>query len=707
MPTNNGKPPYRNEVIRQDALSDHLAAVCICDKAGRIIQFNSRASAIWGVSATPREACSDVWRACTVRDDGGNILSQDRMPIAQVLRTGEPVRDSELMIEHPDGSQIAVLVSVDPILDERGALAGAVACAQDITKQKQAQQIVETQECRYRELLDALPAAIYTTDGAGRITFYNKAAAELAGREPRLGIDEWCVTWKLYWPDGRPLAHDECPMAIAIKENRAVRGAEAIAERPDGTRVPFVPYPVPLCNEAGEVTGAVNMLVDISANKEIESERQRLLAELTALNETLEQRVEERTHALTNEIIERRFVEQQLHQLQKTEALGQLTGGIAHDFNNLLTAVLGNLDMIGMKAKDPGVRQHAHAASRAATRGATLTQQLLAFSRKQRLDRKPTNINELVTGTGEMLLRTLGGTVRIELALAHGLWPALIDANQTEAAILNLAINARDAMPDGGTLTIETANLRVGQLNRTTDLPSADYIMVAVTDTGSGMSEEVKAKAFDPFFTTKDVGKGSGLGLSQVYGLARQSGGTAVLESTPGEGTTVRIYLPRAHAEAAESLSGTDFASDPSPLKTAGLRVLVVDDDDDVRSVMVMALERFDYQVTAAASGAAAIAAVEHGTFDIVVMDYAMPEMTGAQAGRMLQERWPALPVLYVSGYAKAQALDDDIADGNVLRKPFLASDLDATIRRILNKRTAATATEGSNVVRLRAGGSD
>ena len=615
----------------------------------------------------------------------------------EVLRGGQAVRGRELVIEGPNGKKF-VSANIDPLFDAQSALLGGVACFHDVTEPKRTEALLIERERWYRELLDALPAAIYTTDADGRITFYNQAAIELAGTKPQIGTDQWCVTWRLHRPDGTPLPHDECPMAIAIKENRPVRGEEAVAERPDGSLIPLIPYPTPLRDAAGALVGAVNMLVDIRDRKTAELERQRLVAELRRLNETLERRVEERTRALTAEIEERQAMEERLHQLQKTEAIGQLTGGLAHDFNNLLTAVMGNLDFIALKSPDEIARKHATAALRAARRGADLTQQLLAFSRKQRLEFRATNLNELVTGMGELLLRTLGGDVRVELALGQGLWPALIDASQIETAILNLALNARDAMPNGGTVTLETQTLRIGKLNRVAGLEPGDYVVVAVSDTGTGMTDEVKMRAFDPFFTTKDIGKGSGLGLSQVYGVARQSGGAAEIDTALGRGTTIRLYLPRAHV-VEESLDARPAeAAGPA---SQGLQILVVDDDEAVRDVIVATLNNLGYAVTAANSGASAIAQLARAAYDLVILDLAMPEMNGVAARQAIRERWPDLPVLFASGYAGSTAFGTDIAEAFILRKPFVSAELDAKIRAAL---AAHPAVRAGNVIPLRTG---
>ncbi len=276
-----GSPALTRALDSWDGLVDALPiAMYVCDLEGYVIRYNRKAAELWGRAPVPGE---ERWcGSLRLFQTDGTPLAHADCPMAAVLQGGPPVRNGEVVIERPDGSRITALVSIEPVHDDEndGAVAGAINCFQDITARKRAEARLATSERRYRDLLDALPAAVYTTDADGRITFFNEAAANMAGRRPVLGVDEWCVTWRLYHPDGRPMAHDECPMAIALKENRAVRGAEAVAERPDGTRVPFIPYPTPLRDEDGRPIGAVNMLVDVSERKASEANQRLLLDEL-------------------------------------------------------------------------------------------------------------------------------------------------------------------------------------------------------------------------------------------------------------------------------------------------------------------------------------------------------------------------------------------------------------------------------------------
>lgn len=407
----------------------------------------------------------------------------------------------------------------------------------------------------------------------------------------------------------------------------------------------------------------------------------------------LEDQVRERTgqlrHAntqLRQQIAERRQVEAALQQAQKMEVIGQMTGGVAHDFNNLLTAVLGNLELATRRSKDENIRRFLDGAMQAAQRGAKITSQLLAFSRTQRLQSEPIDLNAIVTEMGDLLFRTIGATIRIETILERRLWQATADPSQIESVILNLAVNARDAMPDGGRLTIATANVPHGDGSKPTDLAPGDYACVSVSDTGTGMPDEVLRKAFEPFFTTKPVGSGTGLGLSQVYGIAKQTGGTVTIETKVGKGTTVRVYLPRTTAlpivRPADEVQNT-------PLREHEATILVVDDDKDVRQMAISCLESLGYQVLAADSGQRALDIVASGaSIDLILIDIAMPEVTGVEAMQSILKKRPAIPFLYMTGYVGPTKLDP--SEQRVLKKPFTIAELSAKVEELLYPGEAA-----------------
>jgi signal transduction histidine kinase len=415
--------------------------------------------------------------------------------------------------------------------------------------------------------------------------------------------------------------------------------------------------------------------------------------ELRRLNETLELRVIERTieleaanRKLREEMEERSRVEAQLLQAQKMEAVGQLTGGTAHDFNNLLTSVLGNLELVLPKIADEEARKLIANAVRSAERGATLTAQLLAFARKQDLRVRALDLNRLVNEADDLLVRALDPTIRLTQVLAPNLLPAIADPTQLELVLLNLAINARDAMPLGGTLRVETRNAPAGEAGRPADLGEiGDCVALAVSDNGSGMSEEIKARVFEPFFTTKEVGKGSGLGLSMVYGVAKQLGGTVTIDSTVGHGTCITVYLPCAAAASAEQPTVPVRPGAASRAPTAGARILLVDDDLDVREVAAATLKSLGYAVVQADGGRAALTLIDTGeAFDLLMTDLAMPHMRGADLAVEVRHRRPDLPVLVITGYGDPGTLHGYDA---VLRKPFKGAELAAKIEECLGGR--------------------
>jgi PAS domain S-box-containing protein len=397
---------------------------------------------------------------------------------------------------------------------------------------------------------------------------------------------------------------------------------------------------------------------------------------------------------LRAQIEERQRIEADLLQMQRLEAVGQLTSGVAHDFNNLLTVVTGAVELIDHDPDHPATSRRLGMIRTAAARGATLTGQLLAFARKQRLEPKPIDLNEAVLNMNELLRGTLGGAIRLEIVLKPDLWSALADQAQLEMVVLNLAINARDAMPMGGALTIETTNATLGPPRSTHEPEAGEYVAIAVTDAGTGMPPDVLEHAFEPFFTTKGPGKGSGLGLAQVYGFAKQSGGGVRIVSQPGEGTSIKVYLPRAEKVPHEARAADAGHQDAGPGR---LRVLLVDDDSDVRDVTACMLEDLGYHVTPAATGAAALDLLESGAvFDLHLFDFAMPGMNGAELARRVEARRPGVPTVFITGYADTKALDH-IGGRPVVLKPFRPDALAATLRGAIEEHAA-----DSNVVAFR-----
>ncbi|WP_139015093.1 PAS domain S-box protein [Pseudorhizobium pelagicum] len=411
-------------------------------------------------------------------------------------------------------------------------------------------------------------------------------------------------------------------------------------------------------------------------------ERRRAEAELRHLTQTLEEQVLQRTEEL-------RRSEEQLRQSQKMEAVGQLTGGIAHDFNNNLAVIIGGLSLLQRRLK----RGETHdlerlivGATEGAQRAATLTQRLLAFSRQQPLSPEPVDGNRMVAGMNDLLVRSLGEHIRIETVLAAGLWKTRADVSQLENAILNLAVNARDAMPDGGRLTIETANAHVDDAYAGEhDIGAGQYVLIAVTDTGTGMTPDVIARAFDPFFTTKVVGKGTGLGLSQVFGFVRQTGGHIKIYSEPGQGTTVKIYLRRFYGEDAPP---TIAVAEPQVPRGTGERIFVVEDDDRVRFFTVETLRELGYSVTYAASGPEALSVFEAGhRFDLLFTDIVMPEMNGRRLADKALELQPGLKVVFATGYTSNAVVHNGIVDPgtNFLQKPFTIDQVARKLRDVLD----------------------
>ena len=409
--------------------------------------------------------------------------------------------------------------------------------------------------------------------------------------------------------------------------------------------------------------------------------------ELERLNGDLENRILTRTRELASandrlmkEINERERAQNALTQVQKMEAIGRLTGGIAHDFNNLLHVVNMNLELVSLYAKEEKVKPVVDRAKSAARRGSRLTNQLLSFARSQSLMPKLTSVNQLLGGMKDLLEISVGSGVEVVYEMCEEDATAVLDPSQLEMAILNLAVNSKDAMPEGGKLTITTGTR---YFDDERDLPAGDYVLVSVADSGTGIPPNVLPKVFDPFFTTKPVGSGTGLGLSQVYGFARQSGGVVRLRSEMGKGTTVEMLFPQADEEAEQPVA--PVRAEGLPPKAGACHILVVEDDPDVRRVIVECLGLIGYRVTEAANGGEALAQLGTAKPDLLVVDYAMPDMTGAEVISRARQLVGAIPVILATGYADMAAVERLAGKPTILRKPFDIAQLGDAVASVLD----------------------
>lgn len=498
------------------------------------------------------------------------------------------------------------------------------------------------------DLIEILPAAVYICDPDGVVVAYNRRATELWGRTPEPGDNDekYCGSHKMFRPDGTHLPHPECPMERVLRTGEMARDQEVIIERPDGSRASVLVNIAPLFDRDGALRGAVNCFQDLSAQKRAGEER-------TALRE-------------------------QLVQAQKMEALGRLTGGLAHDFNNLLTVISGNLELLQAKLDDPAASHVLERVAEAATQGARLVEQILAFSRRQNLEAHPIDAGEIIVKMKDTISRTLGGGVSIEPRCEPGLWPISADETQFELAILNLALNARDAMPSGGTITVAATNVPSVQPGEVPGLGPGDYVRISVTDRGRGMSADLLQRVFEPYFTTKEMGKGTGMGLSMVHGMATQLGGTVVINSRVGHGTSVGIFLPRSEANYPEP---HDTCA-PATSRGAG-RILIVEDEPGVVDFLSDALGDLGYAIVAAADIENAVLIVEEdGHLDAVICDYELPGMTGAQLLARMRQTKPTLKGMLVTG--NPDTIEQAETNFPVLRKPFSIATLAQGVRLLL-----------------------
>jgi PAS domain S-box-containing protein len=594
------------------------------------------------------------------------VLERWRRSIA----TGAPF-EMVFPLRSADGSFRSFLTRVTPVRDAEGRILRWFGTNTDVTGQRDVEDTLRRlndfleeriaqrsaalgeSERRFRLLVEGVvDYAIFMLDPEGRITNWNTGAARIKGYAAREIIGQHFS--RFYTEEDRAAGVPQRALATAARTGKFE--AEGWRVRKDGTRFWANVLIDAIRDDAGELIGFAK---------------------------------------ITRDMTERRAVEERLRQAQKMEAIGQLTGGVAHDFNNLLTVIFGNLETLlrRLPEKDEDdLRRLVEGAIRGATRAAQLTQRLLAFSRRQPLEPKPVNLNRLVAGASELLQRTLGERVAVETVLGAGLWWVQVDPSQLESALLNLAVNSRDAMPEGGKLTIETANIYLDEAYAATqdDLLAGHYVLLAVSDTGTGMPKEVIARAFEPFFTTKAPGEGTGLGLSQVYGFIKQTGGHVQIYSEPGDGTTVKLYLPRLATAPGQGESDERVAA--APIARRGETILVVEDDDDVRAHSVDILRELGYRVIAAPDGASALRVLEtEPEVKLLFTDVGLP---GGLNGRHLAEEarrlYPALRVLFTTAYARNAIMHQGRLDPGVdlVPKPFTYEALASKIREMLDRPT-------------------
>ena len=604
-----------------------------------------------------REVWADAW---------------DRIkPNAERAMAGETLyfeAEPRHLARHGEGETIWLTYSYNPVLGEDGRIVGLFGTVVSISRNADAEGRLRESEERFRLIADSAPVPIWVTKLDRKRGFVNRAYVEFLGITYEEAVD---FDWRhIIHPDDAERIRAE---SLAGESSLQPFTLEARFRRGDGEWRWLRSISQPRWGAHGEHIGFIGVAHDITEWK-LGNEA------LREVNEMLERRVEGRTadlsaalERLRAEVAERERAEEALRQAQKMEAVGRLTGGIAHDFNNLLTPVIGGLELISTSVTDPRLKRLAEAALESGRRGAKLATQLLAFSRIQRLRMAPVHVERVIANLSDILSHTIGSGIRITTEMGASGAYALCDENQLENAILNLAINARDAMPDGGTLTIATAREPHAGAP---DLAEGDYVRITVGDTGMGMAPDVLVRATEPFFSTKPFGKGTGLGLAQVYGIARQSGGTVRIESAEGEGTRVHILLPDAEppAETAdEGLAGGRAPTMPVP----AARILIVDDDDDVRNFVAETLESLGHEVAACADGAEALARLDSADPELALIDFTMPGMNGAELARELRRHRPGLPMAFVTGYAETGQLESALGpDVPVLRKPFGVADL-------------------------------
>jgi PAS domain S-box-containing protein len=563
-------------------------AIYMLDPQGHVTSWNAGARRFKGYE--PDEIIGEHFSRFYIPEDRAQEIPRIALETAE--REGR--FEAEGWRVRQDGGRFWANVIIDPIHDPAGNLLGFAIVTRDLTESKAAEEELRASEQRFRLLVQSVTDyAIYMLDPDGRVSSWNPGAERFKGYAADEILGEHFS--RFYSDEDREAGIPRLALETARREGRFE--AEGWRVRKDGSRFWASVIIDQIRNDQGHLIGFAKV---------------------------------------TRDLTEKRLIEEQLRQSQKMEAVGQLTGGLAHDFNNLLTGISGSLEMMKVRmaqGRTAEVDRFFMAAQGAVNRAASLTHRLLAFSRRQTLDPKPININRLLSSLEDLVRRTMGPSVEVEVVGASGLWPTLIDPNQLENAVLNLCINARDAMPDGGKLTIETANRWLDErAARQQDLPVGQYVSLCVTDTGTGMTPDVIAKAFEPFFTTKPLGEGTGLGLSMIYGFARQSGGQVRIYSEVGQGTTMCLYLPRHDADV---LPDEEAPTAPSSEPIGeGEVVLVIDDEPTIRMLVAEVLAESGYAVIEAQDGVAGLRVLEsNARIDLLISDVGLP---GGMNGRQV-----------------------------------------------------------------------
>jgi len=626
-------------------------AIFMLDTEGVIKTWNKGAERLKGYAAD--EIIGKPFSIFYRPEDCENGLPKKALAAAQ--ETGRFA--SEGWQIRKDGTAFWALVVVDAIRDEEGQLIGFAKVTCDITERHRAHEERLESERRYRRLVEAVvDYAIFQLDPLGHVATWNPGAQRIKGYAPEEIIGRHFSAF--YTPEDMEKQVPKMALAQAADQGRFE--AEGWRVRKDGTRFWASVIIDRIIDESGAIIGFAKVTRDLTERKQAQDELRR--------------------------------VQEQLAASQKLEAVGQLSGGIAHDFNNLLMIVLGNIENAERSSRHLAIANLHRAlanAKRGAQRAAALTTRLLAFSRRQALDPRPINVNQFISGLQEFIQRTLGERVEVATVGSAGLWRIEADINQLESAIVNLAINARDAMPEGGKLTVEAANVSVDEeyFRANPEVAIGQYVAICVSDTGTGMNPEILDRAFEPFFTTKDPGHGTGLGLSQVYGFVKQSGGNVKIYSEVGEGTSIRMYFPRyLGSEQPEADDGSELLAEGDSIET----ILVVEDDADLRTYVLEVLRNLNYRVLSAASAQAALTILlqEEQKVDLLLTDVVMPGINGRELGRRAQQIRPNLNILYMTGYSRNAIVHQGRLDNGVdlLEKPITQARLALKVREILDR---------------------